>query len=105
MKTRKALMEEIEKLKEENETLKEDNKRLIDIVSKTEEAAIDLQEQLEKINRGERFEGSHCEGCVHAIKVRLNTLVTTDGYYIGPGAHEIACALSVPCPDFQRKEE
>ena len=98
MKTRKALIEEIEKLKEEV-------RRWRDIATEKNKTAFELQEQLEKVTRGERCEGSHCEGCVHAIKVRLNTLVTKDGYYFGPGAHEIICDLSVPCPEFHRKEE
>ena len=45
MKTRKAMMEEIEKLKE-------DNKRLTDTVARSAAKAVALQEQLEKASRG-----------------------------------------------------
>lgn len=98
MKTRKALLEEIEKLKEEV-------RRWMDIATEKNKMVYDLQEQLEKISRGERCYGSHCECCAHAIEVMADTILTEDGFYIYPGTHEIICALSVPCPDFKREEE
>jgi hypothetical protein len=97
MKTRKALIEEIEKLKE-------DNKRLTDTVARSAAKAVDLQEQFEKVNRGERCDGEYCAHCKHGIEGEEVNILTEKGCIICPGTHEIICALSIPCPDFQRKE-
>jgi hypothetical protein len=98
MKTRKALMEEIKKLNGEV-------RRWQDIATEKNKTVFELREQLEKATRGEQCEGKYCECCAHAIEVAEDVIKTENGYYICPGTHEIICALSVPCPDFQRKEE
>lgn len=98
MRTRKALMEEIEKLKE-------DNKRLTDTVSRSKAKAVALQEQLEKVNRGERCYGGFCAQCKHGIEGDRVEIRTPKGDLVGFGKPEIICEFCIHCPDFQRKEE
>jgi hypothetical protein len=88
MKTRKALIEEIEKLKE-------DNKRLVATVAASKASNADLQNQIAAIKGGKRCEGNHCSGCVHAIEVKPISIFDD---------RKIVCDLSAPCVDFQRKE-
>lgn len=71
----------------------------------SKETIKELQEHIDKIEKGERCEGDFCETCKHAINGTTIELFTIDNRLLKTGAGKTICALSVPCPDFQRKEE
>lgn len=98
MRTRKALMEEIERLNEEV-------RRWRDIATEKNKTAFELREQLEKVNRGERCYGGFCAQCKHGIEGDRVEIRTPKGDLVGFGKPEIICEFCIHCPDFQRKEE
>lgn len=65
----------------------------------------ELQERLDKIEKGERCEGEFCKHCKNAIEGDVVELLTERNRVITVGNERTICALSVPCQDFQRKEE
>lgn len=63
-----------------------------------------LQERLDKISKGERCIGEYCESCKHAIGGTRFEYTTVSGHVVTIGGCETLCALSAPCPDFEREE-
>ena len=94
---KKALEKELQEWKDKAEC----NARGLAIL---ERENVELHECLKKIKKGERCEGVFCESCKHAIKGEVVKFPTTNNRVITIG-NKMICALSVPCPDFNRKGE
>lgn len=85
------------------EELRRKYDRLQERCKEYQEEAEELREHLRKIEHGERCEGVYCESCKNAIPGGAVELVTANDRHIFMGDKTI-CSLSVPCPDFERKE-
>lgn len=97
-RTKKELKKELEDWKDRAEW----NARAFEISSREN---AELKERLEKIENGERCEGTYCGSCKNAIEGDYIELLTQKNQIITVGDKRIICALSVPCKDFKRKGE
>lgn len=97
-RTKKELKKELEAWRDNAEL----NARSLKI-SELERA--ELMARLKKIENGERCEGAYCGSCKNAIEGDYIELLTEKNKTITVGSRKPICALSLPCKDFQRKEE
>lgn len=61
----------------------------------------ELRERLDKIERGECYEGEYCEACKHANVVRTQEQAVYGGTY---STCRTNCLLNVPCAKFERND-
>ena len=91
------------KAKKELEALQRKYDRLQEKCKVHQEEAELLREHLYKIEHGERCNGVYCESCKNSISGDGVEWTTANGTILQIG-EKFICALSVPCPDFERKE-
>lgn len=63
-----------------------------------------LRERLDKINKGERCMGEYCKSCKQMISGTTFEYTTSNGVTVTLGGGQDVCALSVPCPGFERED-
>lgn len=63
-----------------------------------------LQERLCRVSNGEWCEGEYCASCKNAVQGTLYEWRTASGNTIYLGGNKTLCALSIPCPGYEREE-